>query len=487
VTSYVPSTASIRGEESGEGETQELGQYAIYQKMLADWFNEAPEKAVNRVEEFELAVKKKFIEEPGRMKLLIVVDKLLTGFDAPPATYLYIDKQMRDHGLFQAICRVNRLDGEDKDFGYIIDYKDLFKSLEGAVQDYTSGALDGYDKEDVAGLLEDRLRKAKEKLEDALEQVRALCEPVEVPKDQAAYLRYFSSKEPGDAAQLKANEPMRLSLYKMTAALVRAYANLANEMAQAGYTATQAQTIREEVAFYENLRSEVKLHSGDAIDLKRYEPAMRHLIDTYIRAEESEKVSAFDDLSLVELIVERGADALKALPEGIKKSKAAVAETIENNVRKLIIDESPINPKYYEKMSELLNALIAQRREQALDYAAYLAGIIDLARKVKHGPDAAAYPKLLDTQAKKALYDNLGKDEPLAIAVDKAVRESKQDSWRSNPFKVKRVKLAIQRALGDFQNPEGDQFKESASSANKELDSGNVETILELVKKQNEY
>ena len=227
VTSYVPSTANIKGEESGEGQTEKLEQYAIYQKMLADWFNEVPEKAVNRVEEFELAVKKKFIEEPGQMKLLIVVDKLLTGFDAPPATYLYIDKQMRDHGLFQAICRVNRLDGDDKEYGYIVDYKDLFKSLEGAVNDYTSGALDGYDKEDVAGLLEDRLGKAKERLEDALEQVRSLCEPVERPKDQAAYLRYFSSKESGNAEQLKANEPQRLSLYKLTASLVRAYANLA--------------------------------------------------------------------------------------------------------------------------------------------------------------------------------------------------------------------------------------------------------------------
>ena len=76
-------------------------------------------------------MKKKFVEEPGQMKLLIVVDKLLTGFDAPPATYLYIDKQMRDHGLFQAICRVNRLDGDDKEYGYIVDYKDLFKSLKG--------------------------------------------------------------------------------------------------------------------------------------------------------------------------------------------------------------------------------------------------------------------------------------------------------------------------------------------------------------------
>ena len=106
----------------------------------------------------------------------------------------------------------------------------------------------------------------------------------------------------------------------------------------------------------------MKLASGDSIDLKLYEPAMRHLIDTYIRAEESEKISAFDDLSLVQLIVERGADAVDALPDGIRENKEAVAETIENNVRKLIIDESPINPKYYEKMSELLDALIEQRK-----------------------------------------------------------------------------------------------------------------------------
>jgi type I restriction enzyme R subunit len=95
------------------------------------------------------------------MKLLIVVDKLLTGFDAPSATFLYIDKSMRDHGLFQAICRVNRLDGEDKDYGYIIDYKDLFGSLESAYKDFTSKAFEDYDKKDVEGLLSDRLAKAK--------------------------------------------------------------------------------------------------------------------------------------------------------------------------------------------------------------------------------------------------------------------------------------------------------------------------------------
>lgn len=90
-----------------------------------------PEKVSiqKKVEDFEKEVKEKFVNEPANMKLLIVVDKLLTGFDAPPCTYLYIDKSMQDHGLFQAICRVNRLDGDTKEFGYIVDYKQLFGNL----------------------------------------------------------------------------------------------------------------------------------------------------------------------------------------------------------------------------------------------------------------------------------------------------------------------------------------------------------------------
>jgi len=99
VTSYKPSPNDIKGEESGEGLTERLRQFDIYNKMLGG----------QDAEKFEKEAKKKFIDEPGQMKLLIVVDQLLTGFDAPSATYLYIDKQMRDHGLFQAICRVNRL------------------------------------------------------------------------------------------------------------------------------------------------------------------------------------------------------------------------------------------------------------------------------------------------------------------------------------------------------------------------------------------
>jgi len=256
-------------------------------------------------------------------------------------------------------------------------------------------------------------------------------------------------------------------LYKHVAALVRAYANVANELADAGYTAAEIETVKAEVDHFEKVRNEVKLASGDYIDLKMYEPAMRHLIDTYIRAEESEKISAFDDMSLVQLIVERGADAVDALPKGIRENKESVAETIENNVRRLIIDEQPINPKYYEKMSELLDALITQRKLEALDYQKYLEKIVELTKKVMNPTEGQTYPKALDTPAKRALYDNLGKDEGLALAVHHAIQKSRQDDWRGNAFKIKKVRLAIKSVL-------------KGSEAL-------TDQILELAKNQNEY
>lgn len=193
----------------------------------------------------------------------------------------------------------------------------------------------------------------------------------------------------------------------------------------------------------------MKLASGDYIDLKMFEPAMRHLIDTYIRAEESEVISAFDDMSLVELIVERGPDAVDALPEGIKSNPENIAETIENNVRKLIIDETPVNPKYYEHMSELLDALVEQRKADALSYADYLDKIVEMAKRV-HSPEVGgSYPSGIDTPAKRALFDNLSGDEVLATAIDDDVRRSKKADWRGNMFKEREVRRAIGRHISD--------------------------------------
>jgi type I restriction enzyme R subunit len=489
VTSYQPAPADIKGEESGEGLTEKLRQYGIYRTMLAAHFGEPEDSAMYKVERFEQDVKKRFVEEPGQMKLLIVVDKLLTGFDAPPATYLYIDKNMQDHGLFQAICRVNRLDGEDKEYGCIVDYKDLFRSLERSIHDYTGEAFGGYDKADVEGLLKDRLEQGRDRLEEAREAVKALCEAVELPRDTAAHLRFFCATESGNAEQLKDNEPKRVALYKLAAAFLRAYANLANEMREAGYSEADARAIKAEVDHYEKVREEVKLASGDYIDLKMYEPAMRHLLDAYIRAEESERLSAFDDLTLVELIVRRGESALGTLPRGIREDREAMAETIENNVRRLIIDEMAVNPKYYETMSGLLDALILQRKRQALSYKAYLSRIVELTRRVARPETQSSYPAGIDTPARRALYDNLkdgevpavgdapqyayggaptpGSRAAQAVALDEAIRRVKKADWRGNRFKEREVRNAIQSQLGD--------------------DASVVDAMFEIVKNQRDY
>ncbi|MGB3533690.1 MAG: HsdR family type I site-specific deoxyribonuclease [Microcoleaceae cyanobacterium] len=467
ITSYKPSAGKIKGEETGQGLTEKLQQYEIYRQMLARYFNEAEEKAMHRVEEFEKVVKKQFIEKPGQMRLLIVVDKLLTGFDAPSATYLYINKKMRDHGLFQAICRVNRLDGEDKEYGYIVDYQDLFKKLEQSITDYTSGAFDTYDPEDVEGLLKDRLEKANERLEQTRETVKALCEPVKYPGNTEDYLHYFCTPDGLDQAALAANEPKRIKLYQSVAALIRAYAAIANDMEAAGYSPPEAAEIKAEVNDYAKMRDQVKLASGDYLDMKQYEPDMRHLLDSYIQANESKTLSQFKQLGLIELIVQNGINALDQLPEGLQESPQTMAETIENNMRQVITLQNPVNPKYYGEMSDLLDDLIQGRRQQAIDYQEYLKQVEILARQVIQKDNTTNYPDSINTDAKRSLYDNLEQNEPLALKINQAVRTTKKADWIGNKFKEKEVKIAIAKVL---------------SGCNI-----NIDVIFNLVKNQSEY
>ena len=478
VTSYRPNIESIKLEETGEGLTDKQLEYNTYRDMLSAYFGK-PFKLTNaKVDQFEREAKKRFIEEPAQMKLLIVVDKLLTGFDAPPATYLYIDKSMQDHGLFQAICRVNRIDTDDKEFGYIVDYKDLFGSLKQAMTDYTGEAFENYDTEDVEGLLKNRLEKGRERLEDAREAIKALCEPVDPPKHIQDYIRYFCSDESANSEQIKAKEQKRIKLYKLTAALVRAYANLANEMEDTCYTATEAENIKEEVKGYEYVRQQVKLSSGDYIDLKMFEPDMRHLLDTYIHAEESETISTFDNVPLVQLIVNRGADAaIEKLPEGIRTSGEAIAATIENNIRRVIVDRSEINPKYYENMSRLLDELIHQRRQEAINYRQYLSEVTKLSQRVTDSTADSNYPPDIDTKPRQAFFHNLPDDMPIerrtamAKAIDVAIMDARSDEWRGNSFKEREICRAIEIVLlNDFDD-----------------DTIDVDNIFNIARSQDEY
>jgi type I restriction enzyme R subunit len=455
VTSFEPSTASIKGETTGDGETEKLEQYDIYQKML---------NGKDR-EQFEKEVKKQFIDEPANMQLLIVVDKLLTGFDAPSCTYLYIDKEMRDHGLFQAICRVNRTEKEDKEFGYIVDYKNLFNSLNQSIADYTSDAFDNFDEEDVKGLLVDRLKMAKERLEDALETVYELTKNVEPPKQIEQYIKYFcGNTEDKDA--LKENEEKRLTFYKAVVALIRAYNNIAPEMSEAGYNIAEADRIKTKVNDYVELRNAIKTASGEYIDLKQYEPDMRQLLDMYLTADPSRTISNFGDATLLQIIVEQGIGAAtEKMPVLISRNPEAVSETLEANMRKVITQEMPINPIYYERMSVLLQELIQQRKNGALNYEQFLKKIEELAKNIQPENKQNNYPPNINTPAKQAIYEIL-QDEPLTLVMEADVAYNIEENWIGNTLKERKVKHAIIRHVSD---PEM------------------AETILEVIKNQKEY
>ena len=481
VTSYSPQTSDVSTEDTGAStETEKEFMYNLYKDLLGE----------KSTEQYEDWAKNKFKKEPANMKLLIVVSKLLTGFDAPTCTYLYIDKSMQDHGLFQAITRVNRLDGADKSFGFIIDYKDLFKKLvneegTGALQVYTSELdTDHFEAEDIDIMLQDRLEKGKERLDNALEEIALLCEPVESPKDSMAHIRYFCGNTEIEA-ELKAKEPQRTTLYKKTVSLIRAYANIADEMEEAGYTLSEIAKIKKEIDHYLKLREEIRQASGEVLDLKTYEADMRHLIDTYIQAEDSEKISPFGDTSLLEIISSEGImEAIGNLPEGIRSSQEAVAETIENNVRKKIIKEHLIDPAFFEEMSKLLAEIIKARKENAINYQEYLERIAELAKKVNDGKSDET-PEGLVTVAQRALYNNLGKNEDLALRIDKAVSDTKRDDWRGNLPKERELKLAIYKELTSYEIDSGidvaNEPPESYGIENK------VERIFDIVKAQEEY
>ncbi len=431
-------------------ETEKQFIFNTYTELLKD-VDAKPN--MTKTETYEDRAKELFTKEPANMKLLVVVDKLLTGFDAPHCTYLYIDKSMQDHGLFQAICRTNRLDGEDKEFGYIVDYKDLFKNLvnekgTGALQVYTSELDHSAGGADPDVLLQDRLKKGRERLDAALEHLALLCEPVEPPKGELEHIHYFcgNTEIPED---LEEREPQRAALYKGVVALVRAYAGIADELESAGYAQPDITTVRQKLDGYLKLREIIRNASGECLDLKAYEADMRHLIDTYIEADEPRRISDFGDMPLLDLLVNSGIAAMLAsLPNGIKGDRRAVAETIENNVRSKIIRERLSDPAFYDSMSALLDEIIAARKQKAIDYEEYLKRIAELAKQVQAG-QAENTPVQLNTPGRLALFNNLGKDETLAVRVDEAVKTSRPDGWRGVHTREQEVKGCIYGVLQD--------------------------------------
>jgi type I restriction enzyme R subunit len=418
-------------------------------------------------------MKRRFIEEPANLKLLIVVSKLLTGFDAPSCTYIYLDNELRDHNLFQAICRTNRLDGEDKDYGHIVDYKESLENVQKALAVYTSDELDTDSCGEGAELtVKDWREEGRAKLDAAREALIYLCAPVKQPQGIEQHIHYFCGSA-GDAAALNDTEPLRIAFYKAVAAYVRAYADLAQNLEEAGYSTTQIDAFEQETAFYTEVRAAIKNHAGEELDTKPFEADMRHLINTYIQADPADVLGDLSSLSLTELIIETGIhDAIaRKLNEKGKLSNNAIAEGIINNVRKTIIRDQLTDPKFYEQMSKLLEDLIQQQRDDTESYAEFLKKAEALAKQLGgKGDGGNSLPTALQGNKEAAvLYNNLpgvlmaaeaashtedhkAAESPaaygdeclsLTLSLDQAIRDKAPAGWKGDPAREAQVLNAI--------------------------------------------
>lgn len=445
ITSFEAKADDINMASSGENESEDEYKYRIYKEMT---------DGHKSVSAFEAYAKKEFIDHPKNMRLLIVVDKLLTGFDAPSACVLYIDKHMENHNLFQAICRVNRVDGDDKEYGYIVDYQNLFECISGAIGDYTSdgAALSGYDKEDIEGYIKEKNKACRKDLEEAKEQVEALLALVH-PQTREGFFRYFvyddNAPEEEMDKQLDDNAEKRSKLYKYVRRYLNCYANLANSLEDMGYSEAERKEYAECARKYDALKREIELRSNDHIDMRRYEPDMRQVLDLYVKAEDSEVIAKLDDTSFLDIVAAQNEEQINDLPDELKDEYGrASAETVEANLREVIRKDSPFNPAYYGKLSIILQELIDKRKKEMLDYEEYMKELIELVKKAR-GKSANSYPESIKTPGMRALYDNLGQDEDLAVRTHEVIKENALVGFRDNRLKQRKLIRALAKLLGD--------------------------------------
>jgi type I restriction enzyme, R subunit len=450
ITSFVPEPGAIVLEPPNSDERYKFDTYTKH--VL---------KNGQTTKAYEDEAKRRFIEEPANLKLLIVVSKLLTGFDAPSCTYIYLDNELHDHNLFQAICRTNRLNGDDKDYGYIVDFKKLYEDVQEAIAIYNSDELDMDEGSGGSNNVElkDWLKEGRKQLDAAREALHYLCAPVPLPGEVELFLHYFCG-DAADARALTNTETLRVSLYKGVATFVRAYADIAQNLGEAGYSNAEAATLQQEVDFYSDTRSAIKKHSGEELDIKPYEADMRHLLNIYVQADPAAEMGNLNSLPLTELIVETGIhDAIaRKLNEKGKLSKNAIAEGIINNVRKTIIRDQLTDPRFYAEMAKLLDDLIAQSRADTAAYETFLKKAEDLAKRLAKKDLAAGVPAELHGKPEAiVLFNNLAsilastfqcpadseEKAKFALRIDLAMRENAPAGWRGDETREKQVLNAL--------------------------------------------
>lgn len=300
---------------------------------------------------------------PGEPEILIVVSKLLTGFDAPRNTVLYVCKPLREHNLLQAIARVNRLfeDGTtEKEFGFIVDYEGLLGELDAALTTYS--AFEGFDTADLAGTVHD-IHEEIRKLPHLHDQLWDLFKPVRNKKDMEQFEQFL------------ANDAVRQDFYTRLKVFSRClHISLSSDKLLDVFKEEKVDRMKRDWKQFSELKRAVQLRYQEIVDVKEFEPKIQKLLDDHVVALPAEVI--------IEMVNINNADALKAVVDETGVSEASKADRIASATRRVITEKMDEDPAFYRQFSELLEETIRDYRERRISERDYLNNVIDLASKI---------------------------------------------------------------------------------------------------------
>ena len=338
----------------------------------------------------------------GDPEILVVVSKLLTGFDAPRNTVLYVCKSLREHNLLQAIARVNRLyedGGTEKQFGFIIDYEGLLGELDSALTTYS--AFEGYEAADLAGTVHD-VREEIRKLPQLHDQLWDLFKPVRNKKDMEQFEQHL------------ADEALRHEFYARLKAFSRClHISLSSDKLFDVFDEAKIDALKRDWKQFSELKRSVQLRYQETVDVREFEPKIQKLLDDHVVAMPAE--------TIIEVVNINDPDALKAVVEETGVSEASRADRIASATRRAITEKMDEDPTFYKQFSELLEETIRAYREKRLSEREYLNSVVDLASKVARKDRGRNVPESIrgdeDAQAFFGILDGRLKtegDEPVA-------------------------------------------------------------------------
>ena len=413
---------------------------------------------------YEEAIKNRFCD--GEIDILIVCSKLLTGFDAPLCQVLYIDKELKEHGLLQAIARTNRLH-EGKDYGLIVDYRGLIEKLDTAMDMYSGAGLENFDGGDLKGVVVD-VMSAIGNLRSAYTQLVELFAPVGSISDAEAVEVFL------------ADDKMRQDFYTLLCAFGRALHLVLNaEQAYNALSKEERQKYQDTFIFFSKVRRSVKLQYCDAIDNAEYEPLMQNLLDTHLSVAGLKKITSPIDILNKD-------DFEKELEElGSLRSKA---DAIASRMTRSISEKRDENPAYYDSFSKRIRDALALYREKVISEAEYLAKMRTIMEDYYAGKSTVSYPERIKANVHAqafygvltALFDEVEDERitPDFVAevseeITKIVASHSQVDWTNNKTIHDRISQDIDDLFYKYEKERG--LKLSFDLIDKVID--NVKTV----------